>query len=147
MKILAFQQNPWARESVRANAQAKRFGHRWTRRFIAVYMPKSHSGRRLKAAFGELFDLIVWDNVSPVIADHASGNPGPDVIHVLRMLQEEQPDIVLAFGRVASETLQRMWNGPLICGPHPAARQEGVTRRLKSMADELKKQMLLSLVR
>ena len=138
MKILAFQQNPWAKDADRAMRQVARYGHAWTRKFIAMYMPKRHSGRRLRATFGDLFDLIVWDNVSPIIAGKASANPGPDLDHVRRMLKEEEPDVVLAFGRSATGALRGLWTGTLICGPHPAARQSDTTSRLQSMAKELR---------
>jgi len=56
----------------------------------------------------------------------------------LLALDEERPDVVLAFGKIASQALPGLWTGPLITGPHPAARGAEVPARLKAMAAELR---------
>lgn len=144
MKIVAFLQNQWFYNADRVRAHyARRQGEpleqwwarraRWNGRYL---FGGCLTGRRLLEAFGEkVCDRIIWENVSPRIANKASECFGVDWAHVAEVNLHFKPDIVLLFGKVAQSA--QIQAPQIIRGPHPAARHAGVVDELREMAHEL----------
>ena len=140
-KVLGFLQNTWVNDPPRCQEILDRCESMKERRYYtsAWLFMGCQTGRRLKAAFGEdeVYE-IEWDNASPKLADVSSGSFPPDPAHIRAVLDEVQPDVVLAFGRVAQNGVGPLWEGPLIVGPHPTARGADVPALLRAMATELR---------
>ena len=135
MTIVAFLQNQWVRDPERVRKMIERAGEKFRRRFISYALfAGCLTGRRLKSAFGDLTGQIVWEEVSREIGGKASDVFPADTRHIERELAELQPHLVLAFGSIAAGALGRCWTGPLLTGPHPAAREPGVQSKLAEMA-------------
>ena len=141
--ILGMLQNMWVRDPVTIR-RVIREKPSARRRMIALWMPKTPSGRALRAAFGDLFDRIVWDNAASAIGGQSDAAPKADHVHIAGLLRELQPSIVLAFGRKAVDAL-RQHNVPrLIESRHPSPRAAGC-RTLPSLdaaASELRSALL-----
>lgn len=147
MKVLAFLQNQWFPERQVDNV----------RRMFAAYPERRNdliarflffrclTGKRLRKAFGEEWcDRIIWENASPEIGSESSSVFKADQQHILASLTQHKPDVVLAFGKQASNGLLsalRLIEGPsrfkVICGPHPAARHATVMDDLHDMRMDL----------
>lgn len=139
MKTVAFLQNMWVRNPERWKRAMERDGEEMRRRLIEYALfAGCITGRRLKAAFGELCDDIIWEETTREIAgDPKTIFPAqPD--HISAVLSAEKPDVVLTFGRIALNAITPLWNGQLISGPHPAARQVTVVDELRGMASKLR---------
>lgn len=129
--ILGLLQNQWVREPGRVKAALDRRSPEQGRKLLSLLLFQSHSGKRLKAAFGEWTQRIIWENASSVIGSQSTANPAPDLDHVRRMLAEIKPAIVLAFGKRAATAMAHVtYDGVLICGPHPAVRDKNVMAKL-----------------
>ena len=137
MKILAFLQNQWVRDPKRLMAMIERTPAA-RERFLKYALFQSFTGHRLEQVFGEECMGWNWDNASPQIGSHASSCFPPDPEHIKSVLDKHEPDVVLAFGRVAEKALRSIGGDfKLISGPHPAARGADVISRLECMAQEL----------
>lgn len=140
--ILGLLQNQWVRHPDRVEAILLRRDAAFRRRYLgALLFFGSLTGKRLRAAFGDWCERIVWENASPVITayPHAHAIPAPDLDHVRRVLADIEPNIVLAFGKNARQAMQDIgWRGVLIRGPHPAARFPDIAIQLASMCRQLK---------
>ena len=106
--------------------------------FVRTYMPATTTGRRLQRAFGTEFDRIIWENAAKDVATRSSGSPRGCQDHVRNLIEHVDPDVILTFGRTAFKTLQGIWDGPKICGPHPAARRKDTFSGLERMAERLR---------
>lgn len=141
MKILAFLQNMWVRDPERVKFTIARDGEEFRRRFMTYALfAGCLTGRRLKAAFGERCEDIVWEEVSREIGGKSSSVFPPDFKHIYQRLDEEQPSVVMAFGKIACDAMPcaiSHRNIKVILGPHPAARHQTVTQELAAMAAEL----------
>lgn len=141
MRVVAFLQNQWMSDPERVEAMIERTPA-LRPRLIKYALFQSHTGRRLVEAFGEGCREWVWDNASPRIGDRPSACFPADPGHIGRVLEEHEPDVVLAFGRVASEALAGRCRCELLTGPHPAARAPDTMRRLRAMAGRLERLIL-----
>ena len=138
MKVLAFLQNQWLNEPKKALAMIARTPQVRTR-LIKYALFQSYTGMRLKQIFGDECVECDWDNASPQIGSRSSSCFPADPEHIKAVLEEHRPDVVLTFGKVATDALKKTCdNFKLIAGPHPAARQHNVMARLEKMADTLK---------
>lgn len=83
------------------------------------------TGKRLIAAFGDMYNKIHWDNANWRHTSVVNGRVPADLEHINRVLVLTQPDLVLAFGKVAKEALDSMLVAyptiELIACPHPTA--------------------------
>lgn len=62
------------------------------------------TGRRLREGLGECWcNRIVWENASKRIGNFSSSCFPADPDHIRRVVLEVKPDIVVAFGKVATE--------------------------------------------
>lgn len=146
MKIIAFLQNAWFRDPEGVKAMFAESPERRERYISASLFMGCLTGKRLKAIFGEeLCDAIVWEEISPEIGSHASSRFPADPAHIERVLRKHNPDVVLCFGKLASEGLRKtlstlnkeLLNGfSIIDGPHPAARQHAI-EGLRKVRQEL----------
>jgi len=150
MKTLAFLQNQWFKEPEKVRASIERWekqgrGDSYRRRMIVYALfAGCLTGRRLKAAFGDLTDKIVWEEASTVIADNPRDFHPPDRAHIIRRINEEQPDVIVAFGKANREFIPGILatsvfaTTPIIFAPHPAARHATVTNELREAATKLR---------
>lgn len=144
--ILAFLQNAYTSDEAQArrNEDARR-DERMVSRFqhllreaIAGDHP-NHTYRRLRNALHpDICRLIWWENASPRWGWYSGQKFPADYAHIRGLLKSHSPEVVLAFGRVASDALKQIriadagsWQ--LIVGPHPAARGSDVPHRLVEM--------------
>lgn len=139
VKVLAIMQNQWLRDPERMRRLIARYPNSRRRALTFALFAGCRTGRVLQQVFGaERCSAIVWDEASPEIGAHASSVFRADHEHIRATLAEVKPDVVLAFGRVASEALAAI--GPaalLIGGPHPVARGADTLPRLRAMRDIL----------
>lgn len=138
MKILAVMQNQWFRDP---EAVRRIMGKRpqWRRQLIARFLfAGCRSGRVLKSVFGERINEIVWEEASPEIGGHASSAFPADPVHLRAVLDDVKPDVVLAFGKIASNALLDLVPAEkLVVGPHPTARGPDVMPLLRAMQNQL----------
>lgn len=147
MKILAFLQNQWFKDPVRVKAMYdERPNHRndYIRYFLFM---GCLTGRRLSTAFGDELcqEHIIWEEVSPAIGGHSASKFPADIKHIRKAIYSHAPNIILAFGKSATDALElvRAQGGmdrppiQLICGPHPAARNNPMPR-LHEIGQELR---------
>lgn len=138
MTILAFLQNMWVRDPERVKALVAKKGEGYRRRFIRYALfAGSLTGRRLLKAFGEdLCERIIWEECSREIGSYASAAFDADLEHMRAAIAENEPEVILAFGRTAREALAKIKAAayaPVIYGPHPAARGPETERELQQM--------------
>jgi hypothetical protein len=126
VKIVAFLQNQWFKDPERVKRLIAQHGDEYRRRLItyALFLG-CKTGRVLRSVFGDLCDEVLWEESSKEI----SGNPSevfpPDLIHIKSVLVMEEPDIVIAFGKIACQAVQPLVEAErYIAAPHPAARGE-----------------------
>lgn len=133
--VLGLLQNLWVHNPGRVKEILARRPPAFRRKYLAALLfYRSLSGRRLKVAFGEWCDHVIWENASPAIAARSNADPIPDLSHVRRVLAEVQAQIVLAFGQRAAWALDQIaWGGVIIQGPHPAARCSDIGEQLAAM--------------
>ena len=108
------------------------------------------TGRRLQAAFGEeLCDQIIWEETSPEVGGHSASRFQADIGHMAAAIKTHHPDIVIAFGQVASgailPALSRLGQESRVCvyvitAPHPAARGNPLPA-LRRVAEELRERL------
>jgi hypothetical protein len=92
---------------------------------------KSVTGQRLKAAFSDMCDRIIWEESSCHVGCESSSKFPADPVHINAVLDHFKPDVVLAFGTVAKEALRDIARVAVIAAPHPAARHPSARRELQ----------------
>jgi len=151
LRIVAFLQNTWVRDpenlkriyaevAARGNVDVAKH-----RNCMITYMLFAGclSGRRLKAAFGEeLCYEIYWEEASTEITGTPSAKVTADPEHIRRVLESQQPDVVLCFGRIACNAVEPLWNGVLLRAPHPAARGDHIVPALLQMRKQLERELI-----
>ncbi len=68
-------------------------------------------------------DSIWLDNTTLSVADKASGVKPPDPNHVRGVISDRRITCVVACGKQAHETIDKVWDGSLVKIPHPAHRK------------------------
>jgi hypothetical protein len=141
--VVAFMQNMWVRdpEKVKASIERMHWMKRDEYRLRLIHyslFAGCVSGRRLKAAFGEMCDAIIWEEASPEIAGDPKTICLPVPRHIQCALEHHNPDIVITFGKLAGDAVAKLWPAKLIRVCHPAARQPDTIQKLKAAADELR---------
>lgn len=138
--IVAFLQNMWVRDPAAVHRGIAKYGERyWRKVMIYALFAGCLTGRRLKTALGdEMCKRIHWEEVSREISDKPSFVPTPDPEHIRNVLFNENPTIVLCFGKIAAEAVtNEITRGTVIVAPHPAARQPDTEARLRHCSNEL----------
>lgn len=128
-EIVGFLQNPWTIKRHQGTNLGRPDG--LERTFWLQNLSQCASGRRLKRF--EHLD-IHWENASWV-GTSVAGAAKPDRKHILSVLMDVAPAVVLVCGRLAEEAVQELWHGPLLVVPHPASRT--LTNDLLEQAVEL----------
>ena len=144
MKVLAILQNQWFRDPEKIRAILKR--HPEARRRMIHYslFAGCRTGRVLKAALGEEWcRKIVWEEASPEIGGEASSCFRADTRHILDVIVDVQPTVILAFGKIASDAVNSLCpihrRGPpatiinVIFATHPTARGVDTLRLLRDV--------------
>jgi len=116
MKAVVFLQNAWS--PVYA-------GRRWPRESWLRALARSRSGQRLIYLVD---DLSICENTTPIVGEAPNSVVAPDNGHILNVLAERAPEIVITCGKQAENALAWIWSGPMLSVPHPAAR--GVSNNL-----------------
>lgn len=137
MHVLGLLQNQWARDPAAVLAMLARWPQR-RHELIRVMLARSLSGERLRAAFGDWFAKIVWENASPCVAGESDGSFAPDTAHVNAAIVSIEPQVVIAFGVQAARAIYSSdWWGRTILSPHPAARSGDIGRQLRMACEAL----------
>lgn len=135
---VAFLQNMWVRDPDRVRLLIARHGDEYRTRFMHMALFSGClTGRRLKTAFGDdLLRTIHFEEASREIAGDSKTICPPDHTHIRKTLDQFNPKVVLAFGKIAHDAVVQHWNGALIKAPHPAARHPDTVSRLRAAALE-----------
>lgn len=68
-------------------------------------------------------DIDIWyDNTTPIVGAKSSSIVKPNTQHIQKILAEQNPDLVILFGKQAKEAVLNMWAGNVLILPHPANR-------------------------
>lgn len=144
MTIVAFLQNMWVRDAAQIRSMINRDTTGRLRERLVRYslFAGCLTGRRLKAAFGELCDEIVWEEASPVIDDNAKRYHPPVEAHIRAVLAKHQPGIVLCLTKRGEPALKAIVEAAstalrpirFIPSIHPAARGPGAVLQLAAAA-------------
>ncbi|HMJ28588.1 MAG TPA: hypothetical protein VK512_07695 [Xanthobacteraceae bacterium] len=144
MKVLAILQNQWFRDPDRVRAFIERRPE-LRRNFIRrALFSGCRTGRILKTALGEEWcRKIVWEEASPEIGGQASSRFRADTRHILDVVVEVQPTVILALGKIASDAVNSLCpihrlTPPatiinIITAPHPTARGMDTLRLLRDV--------------
>lgn len=125
MKVLAILQNQWFRDPDHVREILERTPQARRRLIHYALFAGCRTGRILKAGLGEEWcRKIVWEEASPEIGGEASSVFPADPAHILKVIEEVKPTVILALGKIASDALTSLApkNTTLITGPHPTAR-------------------------
>ncbi len=144
MTILCFLQNLWVKDPAGWKDVFQRHPDRRVgiiRHLLLDY--GCLTGRRIKACFGEdLLKHMVFEEASREIAGDARTVCPPDPEHIKACFKKYDPDIVVTFGKVATDAIIEhfpgFWAGQLVACPHPAARQKDTVVKLKAAAEQIR---------
>lgn len=145
-KVLAIMQNQWVRDPAQLQRILDRHDEAFRRQMVArLLFMGCVSGKRIKAAFGDLIHRIVWEEASRVITGSPHEAPPADVDHIVKVIEELKPSIVLTFGKIATngtlKALSRLEGShrfTVMSAPHPASRGDALASALGMMAQELR---------
>lgn len=119
MRTLVLLQNAWANTPAGAKwLEADRGNWLWA-------TAQSRSGKRLEVLLGSecWSDEDIWfDNTTPKCGVGSSSKLKPDPTHVRGVLESFSPSVVIACGGQAAIIAGELWQGDLLCIPHPAHR-------------------------
>lgn len=146
MKILAVLQNQWFHDPERVKRllaqhdNDPKFRHKLRRRLITYSLfAGCKTGQILKKCLGsKLCEKITWEEASPEHGGRASSCFPADRAHLTALIQEEQPDIIIAFGKIARDGLADLFpSDRLLTAPHPTARHAGVLDQIRALRPRL----------
>ncbi len=152
MICVAFLQNMWVKNPVKTKAAIERHGESFRLKFMEYALfAGCTTGRRLKIAFPEyLRKVIVWEETTREIADNPKTIFPAQPDHIRKVIETHQPKIVLAFGKIAADSVFRVLSDmtfapgansrdiTFITAPHPAARQTDTLDKLKKAAEQMR---------
>jgi len=134
MKILAFMQNQWLKDPERHKRTMQRYIDRGKpelaedlrRRMIHYALfAGCRTGQILKKFLGDdVCSKIIWDEASKEVGGHSSSCFKADHDHMRSRIDEEKPGIVIAFGKIAGDALDKLSPTEVyrIIMPHPTGR-------------------------
>lgn len=152
MKIVAFLQCLWVKQPERVAAMLddheKRYPKMGRERMLErLLFIGGRTGQVLTDGLGdEWCSAIVWEESTRKIAGHSSGSFPPDLVHMRAVLDKHQPDVVITFGKVAYNGIDRLFKKQLerygafpiwIEAPHPVARGVQIVMQLAKLKGEL----------
>lgn len=142
MKILAILQNQWFKNPEKVKqiyARNPELRNDLIKRFLFM---GCLTGKRLRTAFGDLCDTIIWEEASGEIGGYSASKFVPDPEHVKRAIETHKPDVILCFGEVAKTAVRSVCcdtgarHPAVMFAPHPAARQDPMPK-LREIAKSL----------
>jgi hypothetical protein len=105
------------------NAWSRRWaGRAWPRADWLAALHDSRTGRRLARIWPAPARGVWFDNTTPAVAPAASVCLPPDLDHLRGVIRRTRPRLVVACGAQAARAVQPLWDGQLICMPHPCYR-------------------------
>jgi hypothetical protein len=109
------------------------------------------TGRRIRDAFGEdMRHIITYEEASPEIGSVSSAAFPADKFHITKAIEWWEPEIVIAFGKIAGDGVLQAMKHMEFCGtngfyftaaPHPAARCATVMSELRSVARDVRQRL------
>ena len=134
-------QNMWVKDPERLRKSIERRGEPMRRRMVHYALfAGCKSGRVLRKYLGEAHCAnIIWEEASLEIGGISASCFPADLDHMTARILQEQPDLVLAFGKVESDELLKidLMRTFLAC-PHPASRDlEKLDSKMKMIRNEL----------
>lgn len=157
MKILCILQNQWFKDPERVRQMLARYDESFRRNFIKrALFYGCRTGKVLQAVFGEEWIArMTFEEASRNIGGHSASKFTADPGHIMSVIREVEPDIVLAFGKVAEQAVMGLSFGgsahqfsvglnktPIrIYGPHPTARGGDTLARLFVMRKRLEQEL------
>lgn len=142
MKVLCILQNQWVKDPERVRKMLANRDESFRRSFIKhALFAGCRTGKMLMEIFGpKWIPEMVFEEASRDIGAHSASKFKHDPGHILKVVREVEPDVILAFGKVAEDAVASvMWgrqgNGSptRIYGPHPTARGGDTFFRLQKM--------------
>lgn len=122
-EIVGFLQNPWFMADTPHSMIAAYCENPDFRRKV---LSRTYAGQRLRRVMGDWFNEIHWDNANPNHGVTPTQAFPPDIMHMMRVIDEQQPRLVVALGRNAALGMTRVNHLrvpiPVIEMPHPNAR-------------------------
>lgn len=141
LQVVAFLQNMWVRDPERMKrAFAEDTTGKLRLRMIEYCLfAGCLTGRRLKAAFGDWCEDIIWEEASPVISGDPKEYHAADPLHIASVLHEHKPQVVLCFTRAGEKVIRAACGDGVHFIPvvHPACRGIGTVGQLKDAARQL----------
>lgn len=136
----------WVKDPARVKRDIERHGEEFRLRFVKYALfAGCLTGRRLKAAFGELVDVIHWEETTRAIAGDPRTVFPADLQHMQAVIERQRPAVILTFGGIARDavvkcrlSISRELSWQLLALPHPAARGAMTMHKLKLGAQEVR---------
>ncbi len=146
MKIVAFLQNQWWHdpEGVKERIASAPDSEKYRRRLIRYGLSICTTGKRLEKYLlpiigPEIWKMILWENSSRKIGGKSKSSFPADPNHMQKVIVEQQPDVILVFGKIARAGFEQFTVQPKIVvlyAVHPASR--GSMDTIEHMANVLK---------
>ncbi len=140
MKIIAFMQNQWLRRfNDPAVIEQMFLRYPEKRNYLIKHFIFSDCliGMRLREAFGDLCDSIIWEEASPFVADSSSDEFVVDIDHIKKAIAKHAPDVIVCFGKAVWLAVREVSDIRVFYAPHPAARLPDIMERMKYNAQEI----------
>lgn len=131
-------QNMWAREPERVKTMFARYPGQRNDLIKRLLFAGGLSGKRLRDAFGELCNKIIWEEANMEIFATSNGMIAADVDHIRNSIETHKPDVIICFGKTAWRGVRRVTDIRTFFAPHPAARIDDVMGKLRYTAEEVR---------
>lgn len=135
--ILAIMQNQWFNDPQKVRAMIERDKTGKLRRRMIEYalFAGCKSGQVLRRVFGNLCEEMIWEEASPEIGGHSSSSFPANIPHLVRVIEEIRPHIIIGFGRIAEDGLTQVMRDAVygkrwIFTTHPTARGDDTIKKL-----------------
>ncbi len=144
MKTVVFLQNMWVKDPVRVRAMIARDGEELRERLIVFALfAGCKTGRVLKKVLtDDEIEAIHWEETTREISGDPKEILPVQLDHIKAVLENQKPDVVLTFGRIAADALKAAGcQAKMICAPHPAARQPDTLAKIQAAVKEWREYM------
>ena len=128
-KVVVFLQNAWSPLYAGSLVSPKAVKGTWPRESWLRALHKSRSGQRLKNLIDHCEGIEWWfDNTTPFVGGTPDSVIRPNYQHMLSVMAEQQPALVVCMGNQARDTWKHLARGaayshyPVLFLPHPAYR-------------------------
>jgi len=95
MKILVFLQNMWVKNPLKVKKILAKNPEKWNEICKDLLFMGCITGKRIKAAFGDLTDNMIFDETTKEIADNPKVVLKADLSHISDTIKRIKPDIIL----------------------------------------------------